>query len=319
MLIRRYSPNYEKLEKRGVCVNVKIHIVQKGDTLWELAEQYDVDFAELKKVNSQLSSPDMIMPGMKVKIPSSKKQVKKETEQTKEEKKENHSPKPIGMLEEDDGKKAEEIKGEHTKNQNKEKDQLKNMKKMPEIKQINMQMPLMEQQKKDMKQPEKLKSKHQNKQPKNHQQQMNEPQMLPDQQPMAVMPVCCCIAPCPQHFINHQQGVQHMQGLQMNQGKHMNMNPSYMHHSPSHMNSHKQHKATNCSCQGRKPEHMYHSIHPYQHMRYDSVVPAYQTMNHPPMYEDLSKPLNKDMHSQPMPHPKPPLFPMYSNDHNEEG
>src|SRR5699024_7260177 len=209
MLIRRYSPNYEKLEKRGVCVNVKIHIVQKGDTLWELAEQYDVDFSELKKVNSQLSSPDMIMPGMKVKIPSSKKQVKKETKQTKEEKKENHSPKPIGILEEDDGKKAEEITEENMKNQNKGKDQLNNMKKMPEIKQPNMQMPLMEQQTKDMNQPEKLKFKHQNKKPKKPQQQMNEPQMLPGQQPMAVMHVCCCIAPCPQHFINHQQGVQH--------------------------------------------------------------------------------------------------------------
>ena len=48
---------------------MKIHIVQKGDTLWNLAKKYGVSFDELKKNNSQLSNPDMIMPGMKIKIP----------------------------------------------------------------------------------------------------------------------------------------------------------------------------------------------------------------------------------------------------------
>ena len=48
---------------------MKIHIVQKGDTLWKLAKKYGVKFDELKKLNSQLSNPDMIMPGMKIKIP----------------------------------------------------------------------------------------------------------------------------------------------------------------------------------------------------------------------------------------------------------
>ncbi|MFS0780777.1 SafA/ExsA family spore coat assembly protein [Bacillus sp. 1P06AnD] len=48
---------------------MKIHIVQKGDTLWKLAKKYGVSFEELKKSNSQLSNPDMIMPGMKIKIP----------------------------------------------------------------------------------------------------------------------------------------------------------------------------------------------------------------------------------------------------------
>ena len=49
---------------------MKIHIVQKGDTLWKLAKKYGVQFEELKKLNSQLSNPDMIMPGMKIKVPS---------------------------------------------------------------------------------------------------------------------------------------------------------------------------------------------------------------------------------------------------------
>ena len=57
-----------------ICIggnSVKIHIVQKGDTLWKLAKKYGVEFEALKKLNSQLSNPDMIMPGMKLKIPSS--------------------------------------------------------------------------------------------------------------------------------------------------------------------------------------------------------------------------------------------------------
>ena len=57
--------------------SVKIHIVQKGDTLWKLAKKYGVSFDELKKLNSQLSNPDLLMPGMKLKIPDAS--AKKET------------------------------------------------------------------------------------------------------------------------------------------------------------------------------------------------------------------------------------------------
>nr|WP_168733777.1 SafA/ExsA family spore coat assembly protein [Metabacillus sediminilitoris] len=49
---------------------MKIHIVQKGDTLWKIAKKYGVDFEELKSMNTQLSNPDLIMPGMKIKVPS---------------------------------------------------------------------------------------------------------------------------------------------------------------------------------------------------------------------------------------------------------
>lgn len=58
---------------------MRIHIVQKGDTLFEIAKQYGVDFEKLVELNSQLSSPDMIMPGMKIKIPSESKQVRSST------------------------------------------------------------------------------------------------------------------------------------------------------------------------------------------------------------------------------------------------
>jgi len=55
---------------------LRIHIVQKGDILYDIAKKYDVDFDEIVKMNPQLSSPDMIMPGMKIKIPSESKQVR---------------------------------------------------------------------------------------------------------------------------------------------------------------------------------------------------------------------------------------------------
>ncbi|WP_087977415.1 SafA/ExsA family spore coat assembly protein [Bacillus safensis] len=63
---------------------MKIHIVQKGDSLWKISKKYGVDFQELKKLNSQLSNPDLIMPGMKIKIPSSGVPVKTDHHKAKE-------------------------------------------------------------------------------------------------------------------------------------------------------------------------------------------------------------------------------------------
>ncbi|UYO30852.1 spore coat assembly protein SafA [Bacillus halotolerans] len=57
---------------------MKIHIVQKGDSLWKIAEKYGVDVEEVKKLNTQLSNPDLIMPGMKIKVPSGGVPVRKE-------------------------------------------------------------------------------------------------------------------------------------------------------------------------------------------------------------------------------------------------
>ncbi|MGE8053789.1 spore coat assembly protein ExsA, partial [Bacillus mycoides] len=58
---------------------MKIHIVQKGETLWKIAKKYGVDFETLKKTNTQLSNPDLIMPGMKIKVPSHSVHVKQQT------------------------------------------------------------------------------------------------------------------------------------------------------------------------------------------------------------------------------------------------
>ncbi len=58
---------------------MRIHIVQKGDTLWKIAQKYGVYFEQLKSMNTHLSNPDVIMPGMKIKVPTSSGSVKKET------------------------------------------------------------------------------------------------------------------------------------------------------------------------------------------------------------------------------------------------
>lgn len=49
---------------------MKMHIVQKGDTLWKLSKKYGVDFETLKSANEHLTNPDLIMPGMKINIPT---------------------------------------------------------------------------------------------------------------------------------------------------------------------------------------------------------------------------------------------------------
>lgn len=47
--------------------------MQKGDTLWKIANKYNVDFEHLLSMNTHLGDPNMIMPGMKVKVPTGKK------------------------------------------------------------------------------------------------------------------------------------------------------------------------------------------------------------------------------------------------------
>nr|WP_196493685.1 SafA/ExsA family spore coat assembly protein [Ornithinibacillus caprae] len=117
---------------------MKIHVVKKGDTLWEIAKQYGVDFEELKQLNSQLSSPDMIMPGMKIKIPTTAKTVKKEMPKkeapvTKKPYKD-ISPKPLPVIKEDDKKPVKEVTPEMP------------MPQMPQMPlQPMMQMPIMSQ------------------------------------------------------------------------------------------------------------------------------------------------------------------------------
>ncbi|MBP1968788.1 morphogenetic protein associated with SpoVID [Virgibacillus natechei] len=89
---------------------MKIHIVQKGDTLWEISKDYGVDFEEVKQLNSQFSSPDMIMPGMKVKIPGSSKTVKQKPDTQHPYK--DTTPKKMPVITEDDKAKPKALKPE---------------------------------------------------------------------------------------------------------------------------------------------------------------------------------------------------------------
>jgi morphogenetic protein associated with SpoVID len=67
-------------------MSVKIHVVQSGETLSKIAQRYNVELDKIKELNTHLANPENIMPGMKIKIPSVSKPVKKETVQTRAEK-----------------------------------------------------------------------------------------------------------------------------------------------------------------------------------------------------------------------------------------
>lgn len=48
---------------------MRIHIVQKGDTLWKIARQHGISFEDLKRLNAHLANPDYIVPGMEIVLP----------------------------------------------------------------------------------------------------------------------------------------------------------------------------------------------------------------------------------------------------------
>ncbi|QXM06413.1 SafA/ExsA family spore coat assembly protein [Crassaminicella indica] len=47
----------------------KVHTVLPGDTLWKIAQRYEVGFSELIYENKQLKNPNIIYPGIKINIP----------------------------------------------------------------------------------------------------------------------------------------------------------------------------------------------------------------------------------------------------------
>jgi len=58
---------------------MNIHIVQKGETLSTIAQAYEVENQLIMKENPQIASPHIILPGMKLKIPSSSYKIKRES------------------------------------------------------------------------------------------------------------------------------------------------------------------------------------------------------------------------------------------------
>lgn len=221
---------------------MKIHIVQKGDTLWEISKTYGVDFEEVKQLNSQLSSPDMIMPGMKVKIPSSTKPVKKEKLMIKEKEKpivkhpqKEMSPKPLPVIKEDDKTGPKHVKVEMP------------MQHMP----MQPVMPIMEQEMQNyttINFPEVPKYK----KPEETSKKEVPKQMVPKKEPVDQMPmqgaqpqVCyhiihpCCSPHCSvMHGHGHMQEHPHMQHPNMHQHmmhQQQNMNHQHMMHPQHHM------------------------------------------------------------------------------------
>lgn len=70
---------------------MRVHIVQKGDTLWKIAKQYAVGFDELKRLNAHLANPDYIVPGMEIYLPA----MSKEKEIVKERPVQQPAPAPV--------------------------------------------------------------------------------------------------------------------------------------------------------------------------------------------------------------------------------
>lgn len=50
-------------------VSAATHTVQKGDSLWRIANQYQVGLSELKTANPQIKNYDLIYPGQLIQIP----------------------------------------------------------------------------------------------------------------------------------------------------------------------------------------------------------------------------------------------------------
>jgi morphogenetic protein associated with SpoVID len=290
---------------------LKIHVVQKGDTLWEISQKYGVDFEEVKQLNSHLSSPDMIMPGMKIKVPTTSKAVKHESKPVKEKKKEqvkhpykDISPKPMPVIKEDDKKPPKKVEAE--------------MPQMPQMPiQPIVQMPILEQ---DFdyhttikfpqmpKQPEKKKEKPKQKPVK--EEKKAEAMPLPHPMPIPMAP--CCWHPCfppapypmaaPAFDCNHH----HIAPMQM-QGKkdcgcqgagmhYQNMMPFPMYEGPDNQNM--------------MPNMM------YERTNNESMSPSNFT---PPPQQQQSNlyppPLSSDMNQA---YPSPPEFPQnYRNDKDQ--
>lgn len=287
-------------------MNLKIHIVQKGDTLWELAKKYGVDFEQLKAVNSHLASPDMIMPGMKIKIPTSTKQVKHDTKPTvqKETKKPYYdmSPKPMPVLKEDDVQKQKPVKPEMPVVQT----PMPQMPAMPsldfDLQQLNVQMPVMpifppEEKKEEIKPvpKEEKKVKEEVKPVQKEEKKAPVAEKMPEQVPPVPLPMPVpmepAFQPIPCYYVMPCHPCFPMMMPCMEPAFHPNVAP--MHHSPM----------PDCGCGGGKHEMGPHMMHmdagAAQHFPYMYGMPrpepsSGETYPKPPTYPNFSPTQNNN-------------------------
>ena len=236
---------------------MKIHIVQKGETIWEISEKYGVDFETVKDVNPQISSPDMIMPGMKIKIPSSAKQVKHKEQPVKETPKEmqkennNMQPKETPKIDEDDVKKPEKIEVKPPTGHK----PILPIKPSPHLKVEEKKPQKMEQQPMQKEKPKKeeqmLKEKKQPQMPSFNElpelELKGTTKMKPKCEQAEHMSTCCCCCCKMQHhwhMPSHMMGchpshhsIPHMHPgqMMMQPQQHMGGHPGYMRHEPQRM------------------------------------------------------------------------------------
>lgn len=324
-------------------MNLKIHIVQKGETIWEIAKKYGVDFEQVKGLNPQISAPDMIMPGMKLKIPSSSKKAKtdktKPVEPKKEMKKEvkkemkkeapkHASPKPIQEINEDDKQKKTQVKMEiPVLPQSKKEEMVKQEIQVPPMPQMPLQpllqMPILETEMQmnyspvpEQTKPIKKKVEKKNEAKKEMQEELHM-QMMP-----SIMPMCCymmhpCYSGMPHHF-------QHMHQSPIPNNYHPHMQQMPPQHMPMHQLPMKQ--SSDCGCSSPPPHmqgyDMYSATNnqpqPFQQQSlYNTNTNHYPlnpmetgAVNNLPRFTDNSQIKNVNQF------PSPPAFPTYQKQDN---
>lgn len=277
---------------------MKIHIVKKGDTLWKIAEMYEVDFEELKQMNAHLAHPDMIMPGMKIRIPIHKKESIKETNKEhmkdskdkpaapkKETQKTDQPTKPIEQVKEDDHKDYIHIQPvipfEQQKSPSLNKSTMPKMPSMPELPHIS---PVKEEQVKEKeetkeKPKEKTKEKPKGKPAKKEKTEKKEVESFP----LTSHGCNCYCGTCtPMHFAEAQMvpQQQHLQMMYPNHGcgcQQLGMYGNYMHHP---------------MVQGTYMQHMYPPY--YQMMGEGYFRPQ---MMHEGMYDPMGHPYSESNQS----------------------
>lgn len=124
---------------------MRIHIVQKGDTLWKLANKYDVEPEEIQSANPNVVNPEMLMPGMKLKVPTGTVAVRKEKTETNKQSTYQKQKETIPKKESVQPLKKPEIKAQEIKKTKPETP-------MPSYPQSNKTGPTFEQQQKPMQQ-----------------------------------------------------------------------------------------------------------------------------------------------------------------------
>lgn len=78
--------------RKGEIV-LKIHVVQKDETLWTIAQKYNVSVEEVIAANTQVSDPNMVMPGMKITVPIAYDHKKQSTKKAETKEKKESKPK----------------------------------------------------------------------------------------------------------------------------------------------------------------------------------------------------------------------------------